>query len=214
MMEGNLAPTRLGYLHGRKQLARLAEGASLLRRKREALVSELFRLARPALDARVAISARARVAYPVLLQALGSEGAAGLRATAWPIRDIRVEIRPGQTWGIPISTILARAPLRRSLAARATTPGAAGISALRAAAEFEELADLLLDAAPREMLLQRLGQALAQTSRQVNTLERRITPTLEARVATIQRTLEEREREEHSRLRHIKTRRTRPSQAG
>jgi vacuolar-type H+-ATPase subunit D/Vma8 len=54
------------------------------------------------------------------------------------------------------------------------------------------------------MLLQRLGGALAQTSRQVNTLERRIAPELKSRVAAILRTLEEREREEHSRLRHIK----------
>lgn len=208
MMEVTLSPTRLGYLRGRKRLARLAEGAALLRRKREALVSELFKLARPALDARTAIAARARTAYPALLEALGSEGTTGLRATAWPLRDIRVEIRAGQTWGIPVSSIVARVPVRRSLAARATAPAAAGLSASRAAAQFEELADLLLDAAPREMLLQRLGQALAQTSRQVNTLERRITPALEARVAAIRGTLDEREREEHARLRHIKARRT------
>jgi hypothetical protein len=53
------------------------------------------------------------------------------------------------------------------------------------------LADLLLEAAPREMLLQRLGGALAQTSRQVNTLERRIAPELKSRVAAILRTLDE-----------------------
>ena len=59
---------------------------------------------------------------------------------------------------------------------------------------------------PREMLLQRLGQALAQTSRQVNTLERRLTPGLTSQVLRVRRTLEEREREEHFRLRRMKSR--------
>jgi vacuolar-type H+-ATPase subunit D/Vma8 len=93
--------------------------------------------------------------------------------------------------------------------ARATAPAAIGLATMAAAKEFEVLADLLLEAAPREMLLQRLGGALAQTSRQVNTLERRIAPELKSRVAAILRTLEEREREEHSRLRHIKAGRAR-----
>ena len=59
---------------------------------------------------------------------------------------------------------------------------------------------LLLDAAPRELLLQRLGLALTRTSRQVNTLEHRVAPGLRRDVVRARRTLEEREREEHTRL--------------
>ena len=204
MIETRLAPTRLNLLRGRRRLARLSEGAALLRRKREALVSELFKLARPAVDARTAIAARTATAYPALLRALAVQGQAGLRASAWPLRDVRVEIRPGQVWGIPVSDIVQRPPIRRTLGARATAPAAAGPAAVMAATEFEQLADLLLDAAPREMLLERLGQALAQTSRQVNTLERRLTPALTGQVARVRRALEEREREEHYRLRQVR----------
>lgn len=199
-----LPPTRLNLLRGRRELARLREGAALLRRKREALVSELFKLARPALDARAAITERTRTAYPALLRALAMEGLAGLVATAWPLRDITVEIRSGVLWGIPVADITSRPRLLRQATARATAPAAAGLATVHATAEFERLADLLLAAAPREMLLQRLGQALAQTSRQVNTLERRVAPALAARIGTIRRALEEREQEEHARLRHIK----------
>ena len=85
----------------------------------------------------------------------------------------------------------------------------AGPAAAAAASEFEQLADLLLDAAPREMLLQRLGQALAQTTRQVNTLERRLAPGLTSQVVHVRRTLEEREREERFRLRHVRAARCR-----
>ena len=62
------------------------------------------------------------------------------------------------------------------------------------------LADLLLEAAPREMLIRRLGESLAQTSRQVNTLERRLAPALRSAVTDMRRTLDEREREERLRL--------------
>jgi vacuolar-type H+-ATPase subunit D/Vma8 len=81
----------------------------------------------------------------------------------------------------------------------------AGVSArtIEAAAAFEELAELLLDAANREALLSRLGEALARTSRQVNTLERRLGPTLRADLGAIRRTLDEREREEHLRLERL-----------
>jgi vacuolar-type H+-ATPase subunit D/Vma8 len=69
-----------------------------------------------------------------------------------------------------------------------------------ATAAFEELTELLLNAANRETLLGHLGEALARTSRQVNTLERRLQPALNAHLVTIRRTLEEREREDHVRL--------------
>jgi vacuolar-type H+-ATPase subunit D/Vma8 len=80
------------------------------------------------------------------------------------------------------------------------------LAAAAAAREFELLADLLLDAAPREMLLRRLGEAVSQTSRQVNTLELRVAPGLSAQLDAIRRTLDEREREERLRLKHLMSR--------
>ena len=122
-----------------------------------------------------------------------------LRALAWPARELALEIRAGQVWGVTVHEIASRDPVRRTLGARGTYPGTATTASL-AADEFEILADLLLDAAPRELVLRRLGAALAQTTRQVDTLEHRVTPALEARLTAIRGALEEREREEHTRL--------------
>jgi V/A-type H+-transporting ATPase subunit D len=179
---------------------RVSKGAELLRRKREALVAEIVRLARPAADARALIAERAARAYPVLVGALGVEGYAGLRAIAWPLREVTLQIRPAQVWGIPVAEIVARPPLRRTLEARGIAASAIGPAAAASASEFETLAELLLDAAPRELLLQRLGFALTRTSRQVNTLEHRVAPSIRREVLRARRTLEEREREEHTRL--------------
>lgn len=194
-----LPPTRSALVLGQRRAARFAKGAQLLRRKREALVTELLRLARPTSAARTRIAERTDVACRVLVRALAVHGRSGLHSLGWPSREVSMEIRASQVWGVTVHDLAGRDPVRRSLAARGTAPGMAGPAAL-AADEFEILADLLLDAAPRELVLRRLGGALAQTTRQVNTLEHRVTPALETRLRGIRRALEEREREEHTRL--------------
>jgi V/A-type H+-transporting ATPase subunit D len=202
------ASTRQTLLRSRRRLERVTKGISLLRRKREALVAELFRIARPAANQRVSIADRAARAYPVLLAALADEGSAGLRVIGWPWRELSVEMRPAQVWGIPIAELLHRPPVQRSLAARGTPPGGTGTAPVAAATEFELLTELLLDAANRETLLRRLGEAVSRTSRQVNTLERRVGPDLHHRITLIRRALDEREREEHLRLSRLLRRRS------
>jgi V/A-type H+-transporting ATPase subunit D len=193
----------MNLLRMQRRLERVDKGIELLRRKREALVSELFQRARPAVDAREVIVEVTAEAYPALVRALASHGQTGLRALGWPTRELEVEMAWRKVWGLAVSDILERPTLGRTLGARATPPASAGPAAEAAATQFEILVDLLLNAAPKEMLIRRLGQALAQTSRQVNTLDRRIAPELDSQIAAIRGTLEEREREEHLRLKHL-----------
>jgi V/A-type H+-transporting ATPase subunit D len=206
MSAGNRpAPTRQNLLALERRLRHVARGTALLRRKREALVAELFRLARPAVAARASIAACSEKAYPLLLAALSLEGAEGLVAVGRPGRDLRVELRSAQVWGIAVAEILAHPPIRRTPHARGVPPGAVSGATTAATAAFEELTALLLDAANRETLLGHLGEALARTSRQVNTLERRLQPNLRADLVAIRRTLDEREREDRVRLeRHMR----------
>lgn len=201
MSAARLHATRLELLRARRRLERSEKGSGLLRRKRERLVTELFKLARPADDARTRIAAAAREAYPALLEALGAEGVTGLSAAGWPARDYQMEVEAGSVWGVAVARIVSRPPVSRTLAARGTAPSEAGTGAVGAATAFERLTELLLEAAPQEMLLRRLGRALAQTSRQVQTLERRVSPRLAAEIARVRRVLDEREREERLRLR-------------
>ena len=198
--QDEVTPTRSNLLAGRRRLARVSKGAELLRRKRGALVAELVRLARPAASARALISETAAEAYRDLVSALGVEGQMGLQAIAWPQSEVVLQIRPSQVWGIPVAEIMARPPLRRTLEARGQAASATGPAVAGTATRFETLSELLLEAAQREVLLQRLGQALTRTSRQVNTLEHRVAPQLQHAVTRAQRTLQEHEREEHSRL--------------
>ena len=200
-----LAPTRVNLLRARRQLAQVTQGAALVRKKREALVGELFRLARPAMGARVEIARQATRAYPALLASLATHGRAGSRVLAWPARALELSVRPSFVWGIPVAEIVERPPVKRTQEARGTTPAGAGPAAV-AASEFETLVDLLINAATREQQIQRLGDAVARSTRQLRTLEQRVEPALRSRIAWVRSTLDEREREEHARLKRLRRR--------
>ncbi|MFI5310903.1 MAG: V-type ATP synthase subunit D [Gemmatimonadales bacterium] len=198
-----LAPTRMNLLRARRELARVTKGIALTRRTREALVAELFKLARPAVDVRTRISEAVSRAVESLADALAEHGSADLAAMAWPAAEPLVELRPAKVWGLAVSDVVDRTPFARTLDARGLAPGTVGPAVATTASRFEELADLLVDAAPREQRVRRLGEAVAETTRRLLTLEQRVAPGLTTQITSVRRQLEEREREEHLRLRHV-----------
>ena len=197
------APTRSNLLRMRRRLARVEKGVELLTRKRQALVSELFKVATPAIEARGRVEAEAAAAWPALVEALAAEGGDSLERLGAPRRSIEVDVTASELWGVTTGTVERVTPVRRSLSGRAQAPGLTGAAAAVASDRFEALLEQLLDAASSELLLRRLAEALARTSRQVNTLERRVGPELAASVRRIRGVLEEREREDAVRLRRL-----------
>jgi V/A-type H+/Na+-transporting ATPase subunit D len=198
------APTRAELLRSRRLLDRVQQGASLLRRKREALVRALVPLARPVAEQRRAIADIASAAYAAQLDALALHGAATVDATGWPARTLEVELDIERVWGVVVPTLRTLPTVERDLTARATAPAMTGPSLFEAANRFESLAARLLDAAAREVHVRALGAALARTSRQLHTLEQRVAPELTRRVVEVGRALAERDREDQTRLRKLR----------
>ncbi|UCH28403.1 MAG: V-type ATP synthase subunit D [Myxococcales bacterium] len=205
----SVPPTRSGLVRASAQLNRVRKGRELLNRKREALITELFRSARPALDARQQVEDRAHQAYRALLEALAARGESALRTYAWPDREIEIELEHRQVWGIAVPSIVSHTPIQRTLTARETAGASVGPAAAQTATEFERLIELVLEALPKEQLVRRLGVALSKATRQVNTLQLRVEPALTSELSALKRMLEERERDERSRLRHVLRRRER-----
>lgn len=205
----SIPPTRSGLVRASAQLGRVRKGRELLDRKREALITELFRSARPALDARQRVEERAAEAYRVLLEALATHGEASLRVYSWPHRDVELELEHHQVWGITVPSVTSHTPIRRTLTSRETAAPAVGPAAAQTAAEFERLVELVIEALPKEQLVRRLGAALRKATRQVNTLHLRVEPALTTELSALKRMLEERERDERSRLRHVLRKRER-----
>jgi V/A-type H+-transporting ATPase subunit D len=204
--------TRANWLRTRRELHRVERGATLTRRKREALVAELFRSARPALDARRRLAEVSADAVDVLLEALAVHGLSGLESLGAGATEPRIEMRPASVWGIPVSEIVSRPPLRRTVEARGAAPALVGPSATEAAARYEHLAELLIDAGPAEQRLERLSAAVAAATRRLRVLEQGLMPQLAAQVARVRHDLDEREREERVRLRLVTAKRSRAAE--
>jgi V/A-type H+/Na+-transporting ATPase subunit D len=200
------AATRSNLLRSRRRLGHVRRGVTLLTRKRESLVTELFRRARPAVAGRESIHECARQGYSALRRALTVHDHAALRVLGWPSRDLRVSLDITSVWGVKLAQIVDRPMLVRSVAARGTAPGTAGPAASETAQAFERLTEVLLDAVPEEVFVRGFGEELAHTSRQIHTLERTVAPSLLGQIAQIRQTLDERERDEHARLRHLRRR--------
>ena len=199
--------TRSNLLRYTRRLQQVRRGAVLLNRKRQALVAELFARARTAVTSRETIDAHARHAWSLVWLALSSIGSDALAPLGWPTREIDVELRRVDLWGMRAAELVDRPTLVRSLAARGVLPGPGEASSHEAARAFEALLEQVLDVAAKEHAMRRLGQALSQTTRLVNTLEQKVAVTLAADVAQIQGALSEREREEHLRIKHLIRRR-------
>lgn len=209
MSARSIPPTRSGLVKANAQLGRVRKGRELLNRKREALISELFKSARPALNAREEVAERAQEAYRTLLSALSVQGRAALETFAWPEREVELVLEETHVWGISVPSVASHTPIQRTLTARETSAPSVGPATAQAATEFERLIELVLEALPKEQLVRRLGDALAKATRQVNTLQLRVEPKLAAELSAVKRLLEERERDERSRLRHVLRRRER-----
>ena len=208
MTRGTRVPaTRSGLMRCRRRLDQVQKGAALLKRKRESLVNGLFARARTAVSSREAIDAQAREAWQALLEALAANGAEALPPLGWPPRLLDVELSAVELWGLRVAALVQRPSVVRSPASRGVLPGPGEASTQAAARDFEALVEQLIDAAPQEHLMRRLGQALSRTTRLVNTLEQRVAVRLTADVTAIRRTLEEREREEHQRVKRLMSRR-------
>lgn len=208
MTRGRVAVTRSNLLRLRGQLTRVRKGAEIIRRQRQALVTHLFRVARPAVDSRVEIARHATEAAGALLDALANNGYDGLRALAAPDRPIAVDIRPSQIWGVAVADVERVAPVRRTLDARGNPPGSTGASVARATDAYEELVDLMIGTAATEVRMTRLAEAVALASQRMRVLQERVEPRLVSDIGVAATTLQEREREEHFRLKQLQKRRT------
>jgi V/A-type H+-transporting ATPase subunit D len=197
------APTRHNLMRVRRRLERVRTAAELLTRRRSALVNELFRAARPVVESREAIAWQAAVSYAALVQAQADRGHPLLAALALPMREIGVELRSAEGFGLTGAELVAHDPIRREAHERGVSVGAAGPAAAATAEQFERLSTLILDSVSQELRIRRLARALAETSRRVNVLERRVGPGLAGETRRIGATLEEREREEQLRYRHL-----------
>jgi V/A-type H+-transporting ATPase subunit D len=145
-----------------------------------------------------------RIASKALTVARALEGEETLVSLALAgAREIPLEIERHKVWGIPTPEVTGPR-LVRSRDARGASPHAFTLGAAEAARAHEEALEILLAICSREIRLRRLGEEIQKTSRRINALEQFLIPRLSGEISRIELALEEREREDLSRLRRFK----------
>jgi V/A-type H+-transporting ATPase subunit D len=199
-----ISPTRSELLSRRAQIGLARQGADLLRGKREALVREFLSELQRFVDTREALAKELAQAKQSLMRALAVDGpeavaSAGLASR----RTIELQTTQRSIWGTKIVEV-ATEYVPRTSAERGFSAAGSSARIDETAERFEAALELLLRAAPLDRKLARLAEEIRRTSRRVNALEQRMLPALEEQVRYIRGVLDQREREDVLRLKHLK----------
>jgi len=199
-----ISPTRMNLLQRRNQLRVAQQGVDLLKRKRDALVADFFKIVRQSLAARDQLAAACKEAYVMLTLAKAWEGREALEAAAIASRrDILLNIEIRNVWGTKIPEV-AVTPVHRPVLERGQNPVATSARTTESTTNFEEVVAAILAVAATEIKLRKIGEEIKKTTRRVNSLEQVVIPRLRGETRYIASVLEQRAREDVFRLKRIK----------
>jgi V/A-type H+-transporting ATPase subunit D len=203
-----ITATRSELLARRAQIVLAAQGRDVLKEKRDQLMQEFQSTVDVAVAGSGALedaAAEGRRALAVAESAEGPEAvwSAGLANPG----EIALRVRASTVMGVRIADIRYE-PVGRSRLDRGYSLAGSSPYLDRVAEQFEAELALLLDLAAVEVRLRRLADEIGKTTKRVNALESIVLPRLERERHHIQSILDERERQEHFRLKRFLARRT------
>lgn len=204
----NVAPTRSNLIRVRKDLQFAREGYEILDRKREALTTELVRVAHEAEAIQQEVWKLLASAYRALEKAqltMGRDHVEWAALAANKTVDIHLKFRG--IMGVAIPVIEASGEPEEMLYSLGDTNAALD----EASANFREVLIRIPQLSMLVTTVWRLAGELRKTQRRVKALQHIFIPAYEATVAFIISSLEEREREETFRLKWLKTKLTKRS---
>jgi len=205
----NVTPTRMNLLIKKRQIKVAESGVSLLKNKRDALLSEFLKLLKPLLEKYKHLDKTLVRAVNTLLFALGKDGSEELRSAALAsAKELILKMKEKKVWGVPVPEI-EKSNGKRNILLRGYNPLSVTTRIDETADAFEILVDEILTIVPLEIKFKRIGEEIKKTTRRVNALEEKVIPQLKEEVNYIRRVLEEREREDKFRLKLLKKKKER-----
>jgi V/A-type H+-transporting ATPase subunit D len=194
-------PTKIELIGIRRRLQTARRVKKVLDDKRDVLLKRLDEIIQQASEARAEISQPLSDAYLALYDAylkLGPLRLEGIAAGTPPVVEADVSVRRIVDVDIP--------SIKLSEKEFGMTYGFADTSVAvdRASMQMRRVLPSIFRAAEFENAIFRLAKELQRTQHLLNALEYMIIPRYESSIRYIQQTLEEREREEFSRLKHVK----------
>ncbi|HIH05091.1 TPA: V-type ATP synthase subunit D [Candidatus Woesearchaeota archaeon] len=202
-MAQDIKPTRSELMKVKKQVKLAQTGHKLLKKKRDGLILEFFKLLKKAKTLRAELAAIYVDAVKRMNVARVMESDLKLKSVALAIKSSdELEIRRKNIMGVPVLTI-APPKVRKGFFERGY--GVFTSAAITEAAKsYEQVVEKIIEVAEFETSLRRMLAEIEKTKRRVNALEFNVLPRLEKDRNFIRLRLEEMERENVFRMKRIK----------
>ncbi|MCX6767705.1 MAG: V-type ATP synthase subunit D, partial [Candidatus Micrarchaeota archaeon] len=173
-------PTRMELLNTRQKLVLARKGYDLLKKKRDALVLELFATIRKAKDVRSQVNKQVIDAHKKLAVARAVHGDLFVEANALAARTApEVEVNAKNIMGVKIPEITAT-KISRNIFERGYSVHGSSAKFDEAVEAFENSLNQIIELAETETALRRLIKEIERTNRRVNALEYIVQPELES----------------------------------
>lgn len=209
-----VSATRTELLARRAQTNLAVQGRDLLNEKRDQLLEEFRRVADVVLGGTDALERSAAEGRRLLAIAEASDGPEAVLSAAVATRgEIPLEASTTSIMGVRIARI-DHHPVGRSRTGRGYSLTGTGPRIDAVAEAYEAQLELILEVATTELRLRRLAEEIGKTTRRVNALEFVVIPRLIGERKWIQSVLEERERQDHFRLKRVKEHKAKALRSG
>ncbi len=200
-MQRNLAPTKGNLMMAKNTLRLSKQGYEMLDKKRNILIREMMLLIEEAKELEAEIEQTFAAAYKALAAAnliMGVSAVQDLAHSAVFEDSVKIDLR--SVMGVEIPVVTAEKPVKRPVYSFHGTSSALD----EASAKFNEVKMMTVRLTEIENAVYRLAMNIKKTQKRANALENITIPLYEGLAKEIQNALEEKEREEHTRLKIIK----------
>ena len=199
-----ITPTRSVLLEVKKKIKLSESGYKIMKMKRDGLIIEFFDIMEQAKEMRDRVVRDYEDAMRKVNIAMAVDGAIAVKSAAYALKlDPQVMLRNKSIMGLIVPEIEADSvctPLQdRGYGVISTS---AYIE--EAAKAFEKLLETMVEAAEVETTMKKILDEIEKTKRRVNALEFKVIPEMKEAEAFIEFRLEEMERENTIRLKHLK----------
>lgn len=201
-MAATVFATKGNLISTQRSLALAKTGYELMDKKRNILIREMMLLVDKATSIQSEIDKVFSEAYASLIEANLSSGVIQSIAEAVPVEN-GVRIRTKSVMGVEVSLVTLEEKREETVPYGLMETDAALDNAY---SKFERVKELCVTLSEIENSVYRLAIAIKKTQRRANSLKNIVIPRQEATVKFIVNTLEEKEREEFSRMKIIKNR--------
>ncbi len=188
-------------LIGLKQRIKLAEkGHDLLKKKRDALITEFFKMLGKSENLREELDAIMASSYKKLAAAEAVDGTVEVTAASMAVHStLHVDVKAKNIMGIKIPQVSYGGDIQRRYGMIGTS-----VRIDETSEEFSRATKLIVELAGYETAIKRLLDEIEKTKRRVNALEYIVLPRLKVGASYIRMRLDEMERDDFFRLKMVK----------